>query len=98
MPINNPPGEAHRELLKEHAAELQHEETVVLTKLAETFGEGNFHIEPEGDVICRETDEELGLEKTKVKMEAEEALKRIYTQRDSIKRSDPNAWRETAVH
>ncbi len=95
MAINNPPGEEHREQLKAHAEALQRENTEIVARLTEVFGIENFSVDQDGNVSCSLSDLELGEEKAKVRVEAEKRLREIHTQINEIKKSDPDAWRET---
>ncbi|MBI5071559.1 hypothetical protein HZB93_01565 [Candidatus Falkowbacteria bacterium] len=95
MSINNPAEEQHREQLKMHVEELQREEAMIVSELVRIFGQENFFIDREGNVSCSKSDLELGEEKAGVRSGMEERLKRIYAQRESIKKSDPDAWKET---
>ncbi len=95
MAINNPPGEQHREQLTIHAEELQRENAEIVVELNRVFGPGNFSVDQEGNVSCPQSDLELGEEKVKARVEAEKRLREIHTQINEIKKSDPDAWRET---
>jgi len=95
MPINNPPEEQHREQLKMHAEALQRENAEIVAELARVLGPGNYSVDKEGNVSCSQSDLELGGEKVKVRVEAEKRLREIHTQINEIKKSDPDAWKET---
>lgn len=95
MPINNPAGEEHREQLKMYAEDLQREHSELVAELNRVFGSGNFDVDQEGNVSCRESDLELGEAKARLKAEAEKKLHDVIEKMNEIRKSDPDAWRET---
>ncbi|MFH2136268.1 MAG: hypothetical protein ABII19_01345 [Patescibacteria group bacterium] len=95
MSINNPAEEQHREQLKMHAEDLQRNDAQIIAELSRVFGSGNFSVDKEGNVSCSESDLELGEGKAIMRKEAEEKLRGIHREIDSIKESDPDVWKET---
>ncbi|MFZ5364079.1 MAG: hypothetical protein ACOZAG_01150 [Patescibacteria group bacterium] len=83
MPINNPPGEQHREQLKIHAEELKKELLRIKLWLDEELGKGNYKIGADGEVF----DTASTLERTEEQTKDLERLKRIYSE---LRKIDPN--------